>query len=118
MIGRLTVALLVALLAGCGGGIRPEALQKWVGRPAATLEKDWGTPTREATDGDLRVLIYEEVETRRRTSSLDGTKTAVRRGEAQQSEQDLPRESTVSVRSYRFWVDAAGTIVRATVRAY
>jgi hypothetical protein len=115
---RLTLALLLALLAGCGGGIKPEALQTWVGRPSAALEKDWGPPTREVPDGDQRILIYEEVETRRRNSALDGTKTAVSRGEAQQAEQNTPRESMVSVRSYQFWVDAAGTIVRATVRAH
>jgi hypothetical protein len=115
---RLILALLLGLLAGCGGGIKPEALQTWVGRPAAALEKDWGPPTREVPDGDQRILIYEEVETRRRGSALDGTRTAVSKGEAQQAEQGPPREGLVSVRSYEFWVDAAGTIVRATVRAH
>jgi hypothetical protein len=114
----LILALLLALLVGCGGGIKPEALQTWVGRPAAALEKDWGPPTREVTDGDQRILVYEEIETRRRGSALDGTKTAVSKGEAQAPEQGPTRGSMVSVRSYEFWVDTAGTIVRASVRAH
>jgi len=115
---RLPLALLLA--AGCAaGGMKQEALDRWVGRPAAALEKEWGGPTREARDGELRVLVYEEIE-RYRT---DGTGTFESGGSVggaymhpHTAAQALFRAPTVYVRSYLFWVDAAGTIVHSTVR--
>ena len=47
------LGLALTLAAGCGGGIRPEVLKGWVGRPAAALEKDWGPATREVPDGEV-----------------------------------------------------------------
>src|SRR2546428_3365171 len=43
--------------------MRPEELARWVGRPAAALEKDWGPPTRELSDDAFRLLVYEQTET-------------------------------------------------------
>ena len=62
--GRFAVVLGLVLVAavGCADkGVKPEEMEAWVGRPAATLEKNWGSATREVQDGDLRILIYEEV---------------------------------------------------------
>ena len=54
-------------LAACSrGGLPPEQVQAWVGRPAADLKKAWGEPTREVDDAGQRVLIYEEMERNRK----------------------------------------------------
>jgi hypothetical protein len=109
----LTVGLVAIGLLACNrGGLPPEQVQAWVGRPAAELERAWGPATKEVTDAGQRVLIYEEVE---------------RTGSAEFSREVSPR-STVGVppppatigyssyaRSYLFWVDAAGTIVRTQI---
>ena len=59
----LVAGLLVLGLAACSrGGIPPEQVQAWAGRPEADLKRAWGTPTREVTDAGQRVLIYEEIE--------------------------------------------------------
>lgn len=103
--------LLVGLLLGCAGGPRPEAVQAWVGRPAAALERAWGPPTRTLEEGQLHLLIYEEVERVARRDLQTPPMTA-------RTYTPAPPEPgrVVLVRTYLFWVDRDGTIVRATVR--
>jgi hypothetical protein len=105
------------LATGCaGGGIAPTALKAdWEGRPASALEKKWGSPTRESQDGELRVLVYEEVQSKSPSSSLAGTVSAAKRGAINSSE-DKYRGPTLNVRSYLFWVNPQGTIVHTDVR--
>ncbi len=88
----------------------------WVGRPAASLEKDWGPATREAQDGDLRLLVYEEVQKQSRSGMLDGSGTASRKAEAESETDKKYSGPRIHVRSYLFWVNPDGTIVRSTVR--
>jgi hypothetical protein len=114
------LALATVALGGCADtGVKPEELQAWVGKPAAALEKDWGPATREAEDGDLRILIYEEVE-KRSSSSFENAAPAARylgpTALAHAAAQEAYRIPTVYVRSYLFWVDRQGTIVNSTVR--
>ena len=72
------IAAVVALgLAACSrGGLSPEQVQAWVGRPATDLVRAWGAPTREVDDAGQRVMIYEEVE---RNESLNFEKTVTAR---------------------------------------
>jgi hypothetical protein len=120
--GRLVgLGLAVALVAGCGGGVRPEVLKGWVGRPAASLEKDWGPATREVPDGDLRILVYEEVERQRtRSTAFDqqdpGGYSRDIHHQAQRAAQEAYHAPRVYVRSYLFWVDREGKIVHSMVR--
>ncbi len=111
----VALGLVVALASGCASGVRPEALQAWVGRPAAALEKDWGPPTREVQDGEMRILIYEEVE-KRASSAFQGTASAFRRGATQADTDETYRSPTIYVRSYLFWVNREGTIVQSARR--
>jgi len=125
---RLGLVVTLALAAGCGGytGLRPEALQKWVGRPATSLQKDWGPATREVEDGDLRILVYEEMQQKGsyykggfETENQDPSR--YRQGGADyvaaaEAAQKAYRAPTVYVRSYLFWVDREGTIVNSAVR--
>jgi hypothetical protein len=122
-LGRLLgPGVVVILLAGCGGGIHPEALKAWVGRPAASLEKDWGPATREVPDGDLRILVYEEVERQRtgKSSEFDqqdpGAYSKDIHHQAQQAAREAYHAPRVYVRSYLFWVDREGKIVNSMVR--
>jgi hypothetical protein len=112
----LTFAVLVA--AGCGQpALKPEELQAWVGKPAAALEKDWGPATREVADGDMRILIYEEL-AKNAAKGFEGSRS-VRLlgpyGAAHEAAKEAYRLPTVYVRSYLFWVDQAGKIVNSTV---
>jgi hypothetical protein len=122
-LGRLLgLGLAVTLVAGCGGGIRPEVLKSWVGRPAAALEKDWGPATREVPDGDLRILVYEEVERARdgKSSNFDqqdpGGYSRDVHHQAQLAAERAYHAPRVYVRSYLFWVDREGKIVNSMVR--
>jgi hypothetical protein len=122
-LGRLAgLGLVVSLAAGCGGGIRPEVLKGWVGRPAASLEKDWGAPTREVPDGELRIMVYEEVEKQRtgNTGLFDqqdpGGYSRDIHHEAQKAAERAYHAPRVYVRSYLFWVDREGKIVHTAVR--
>lgn len=112
------LALALALVgAACASGIKPEALRAWIGRPAAELERDWGAATREVPDGDLRILVYEEVE--RRVGRNFETTAAGRQdayAAAAAAAQEAYRVPTVYVRSYLFWVNRDGTIVNSMVR--
>jgi hypothetical protein len=116
-------ALALALMAGCASsGIGPEALKRWVGRPVTNLEKDWGPATREVPDGDLRILVYEEVEQRSRQSGFDNQDPSKFRGSSssylagQEAANQAYHSPKVYVRSYLFWVNREGTIVNSAVR--
>jgi hypothetical protein len=121
-LGRLVgLGLAVVLAAGCGGGIRPEVLKGWVGRPAASLEKDWGPATREVPDGDLRIMVYEEVERQRYGNNAfdqadPGGYHRDIHHEAQKAAELAYHAPRVYVRSYLFWVDREGKIVHTAVR--
>jgi hypothetical protein len=111
--------LLVAFAAfgvlGCNrGGLPPEKVQAWVGRPAAELVREWGLPTKEVMDDGQRVLIYEEVE---RAEAQEFARDVSPR----QAREGLPTPAPAAAysayaRSYLFWVDAAGQVVRTQIR--
>lgn len=103
---------LLAIASCAGGGIRPEALQSWVGRPAAALEQAWGPPTRQVPDGDRRLLVYEEItqSTRQDFETPRGQRYGPLLGEYG------PQSVRVYVRSYLFWVNGAGVVEHATRR--
>jgi hypothetical protein len=113
------IAAVVALgLAACSrGGLPPEQVQAWVGRPATDLVRAWGAPTREVDDAGQRVMIYEEVE-RNKALNFETTVTSRQAGSPAAAEQanQAARGPTVYARSYLFWVDPAGAIVRAQIR--
>ncbi len=119
---RPWLALAVTLMgaAGCSSGaLRPDELRVWVGRPAAAIQREWGPATREIVDGDLRILVYEQVE--RRTSSDFQSPVATRSSGgaaalAHAAAAEAFRSPTVYVRSYLFWVNREGTIVHSDVR--
>ncbi len=125
MEGMRRVALVVGFLvlgslalAACSrGGLPPEQVQAWVGRPAADLVKTWGAPTREVDDAGQRVLIYEEME-KNETLAFEKTVTARQAGSAAAAAQAnaAAMGPRVHARSYLFWVDGAGAIVRALIR--
>jgi hypothetical protein len=112
----LIIALAAVGLLACGrGGLPREKVEAWVGRPAAELIREWGLPTKELTDGGQRVLIYEEVERSQATEfSRDVSPRLTREG--------LPTPNAVTTgtssyaRSYLFWVDGAGQVVRTEIR--
>jgi hypothetical protein len=111
----IAVGLTVLGLAACSrGGLPPERVQAWVGRPAAQLVREWGVPTKEVDDAGQRVMIYEEIE---RTGSAEFSRqvsTNSRTGGEQAPATSLGYSSYA--RSYLFWVDAAGTITRTQIR--
>jgi hypothetical protein len=114
----LVVGFLALGLTACTrGGLAPEQVQAWVGRPAGDLVHAWGAPTREVDDAGQRVLIYEEME-RNQNLAFEKTVTARQVGSAAAAEaaNAAARGPTVYARSYLFWVDAAGAIVRAQIR--
>lgn len=118
---RVAVGILILAslgLSGCvRGGLSNEQVQAWVGRPSADLEKAWGVPTREVTDAGQRVLIYEEIE-RNTDPNFEKTITARQAGSAAAAAAANAAILDVKVyaRSYLFWVDSAGAIVRAQIR--
>src|SRR5262245_49092520 len=114
----LVVGLMAFGLVACSrGGLPPAQVQAWVGRPAADLVKSWGAPTREITDAGQRILIYEEIE-KNRDQNFERTVTARQAGSAAAAAQANAEAMgpTVYARSYLFWVDDAGAIVRAQIR--
>jgi len=125
MSARLALGIAVTVVAvACARGIKPEVVQGWVGQPAVALEREWGPATREVQEGPLRILIYEEVARRSTTRSFEqqtalqnraGTFSdprAVQRIEAEEA----ARAPMVYVRSYLFWVDQGGTVVRSEIQ--
>ena len=119
MLRRTLVVGLAALgLVACSrGGLPPERVQAWVGRPAAELEREWGAPTRDVTDGGQRVMIYEEVE---RSQTTDFSRQVSTRSRAPGEDPTAAAASTLGsssyARSYLFWVDTAGNITRTQIR--
>lgn len=120
---RVALVLAFLVVGGLGlgactrGGLPPEQVQAWVGRPAADLVKAWGAPTREVDDAGQRILIYEEVEKNYHTN-FEKTVTARQAGSAAAAEQANAAAvgPKVYARSYLFWVDGAGAIVRSQIR--
>lgn len=110
------VALALGLAAGCGGGVRPEVVQGWVGRPVTALRQDWGPPTREVEDGANRILIYEEIERRSTGASFQAPRQTSRNDPPESVSQDSYRGPRVYARSYLFWVNREGAIVHVDVR--
>ena len=109
---RLTLVLVLLALAACGGVPPPVNIQPWVGRSAADLAREWGTPTRELPDKGQRILVYEEmVQTRVKDFSQDTSRRNVGAG---------PPPTTTNfsayARSYLFWVDASGKITQTQTR--
>lgn len=119
---RPWLAFALALVGGAGcssGAVQPDVLRAWVGRPAAALQQEWGPATREIADGDLRILVYEQVEKRTGTDFQSAPATGAIDGRAayvQALAAEAYRSPTVYVRSYLFWVNPAGTIVHFDVR--
>ena len=114
---RTLVAGLTALgLVACAhGGLPPERVQAWVGRPATELVREWGAPTKEVDDVGQRVMIYEEVE---RTKSADFSRQVSSRTR-DAGEEPAPATTlgySAYARSYLFWVDTAGKITRTQIR--
>ena len=108
----LIVVLTTLGLMACGGVPPPVNIQPWVGRPAADLAREWGTPTRELADGGQRILVYEEmVQTRTRDLTQDQAKKNVGA-----TPPPSVMGSSAYARSYLFWVDASGKITQAQVR--
>jgi hypothetical protein len=109
----LAVALAALGLTACGGVPPPQNIQPWVGRSAADLTREWGTPTRELTNAGQRVLVYEEmVQTRTRDLSQDTHKRNVGAAPPPPSATDF----SAYARSYLFWVDTSGKITQTQVR--
>jgi hypothetical protein len=113
----LGLLVLLALATGCAHGITPEALKAdWEGRPASVLEKKWGPATRETKDGELRVLVYEEIEGKSPRPFEGATSVSAAKKGAVNSSGDPYRGPMTTVRSYLFWVNPQGTIVHTDVR--
>ena len=114
----LIVGLATFGLVACArGGLPPERVQAWVGRPAAELVREWGAPTREVDEAGQRVLVYEEIERNQRPAFE--RQTSVRQAgsaEAAAAANAATQGPAVYARSYLFWVDAAGKIVRSQIR--
>src|SRR5262247_1541265 len=103
------IALTALVLTACGGVPPPHDIQPWVGRPAADLAREWGSPNRELTDADQKILVYEEmVQTKTKDLTQDQSKKNIGA---------LPPPSVMGfsayARSYLFWVDASGKITQA-----
>src|SRR5215831_1614073 len=108
----LGIALTALALTACGGVPPAQDITPWVGRPAADLAREWGVPTRELTDADQKILVYEEmVQTRTKDLTQDQSKKNIGA---------LPPPSAMGfsayARSYLFWVDASGKITQVQIR--
>jgi hypothetical protein len=114
----VVVTFTALALGGCmRGGLPPERVQAWVGRSAADLTREWGTPTREADDGGKRILIYDEIE------QAHGTEFQKQVTARQAGTADAAAAANAAVqggktyaRSYLFWLDDAGKITQAQIR--
>ena len=107
----------LGLIACTRGGLPPERVQAWVGRPAAELVREWGAPTKEVDDVGQRLMVYEEVE-RAQGGEFQKQVSARQAGstEAAAAANAAVKGPTIYVRSYLFWVDAAGKITRTEIR--
>ena len=108
----LGIAVTTLALAACGGVPPPHDVQPWVGRPAADLAREWGAPTRELSDADQKILVYEEmVQTKTKDLTQDQSKKNIGA---------VPPPSAMGfsayARSYLFWVDASGKITQVQIR--
>ena len=112
----LTLTLAVGLVGGCSGAVRPAVVQAWVGRPAAALQQEWGSATREVEDAGLRLLIYDQVERASGTTFRPQTSASPLAAANTGATTSETGSLTVYVRSYLFWVNRDGTIVRAEAR--
>ncbi len=121
VVRRLFVVLGVGLglWTGCASsGVPPEEIERWIGRPAAALEKAWGPATREVSDDGLKLLVYEELEAKKAINTQGGgTGTRTIQSNINQQANATAFPPQLYVRSYLFWVDGAGKIVRADTRA-
>ena len=112
----LVVGLTALGLMACSrGGLTPEQVQAWVGRPRADLVREWGAPTKEVDDAGQRVLIYEEIEQTKATEfsrEVSSATKAAGQGPA------APASIGISsyARSYLFWVDPSGMFTRTQIR--
>ena len=108
----LGIAVTTLALAACGGVPPPHDVQPWVGRPAADLAREWGAPTRELSDADQKILVYEEMV---QTKTKDLTQDQGKRNMGA-----VPPPSAMGIssyaRSYLFWVDASGKITQVQIR--
>jgi nucleoid-associated protein YgaU len=113
----VVISVIGLALAACHGGLPPEQVQAWVGRPASALVQAWGAPTREVDDAGQRVLIYEEME-RSQGAQFAGQTTNRSAGsmQAAEAQNNALRGPIVYARSYLFWVDPGGKIVRTEIR--
>jgi hypothetical protein len=105
----------LGLMACSRGGIPPEQVQAWAGRPAADLIREWGAPTKEVVDAGQRVLIYEEIEQTKATEFSREVSSATKAaGQGPAAPATIGYSSYA--RSYLFWVDTAGKITRTEIR--
>ena len=114
----VVVTFTALALGGCmRGGLPPERVQAWVGRSAADLTREWGTPTREVDDAGQRVLIYDEIEPNQ-GAEFQKQVTARQAGtaEAAAAANAAIQGGKTYARSYLFWLDAAGKITQAQIR--
>ena len=114
----VAVAFTLLAFGGClPGGVPPEKVQAWVGRPAGDLVREWGTPTRELDEAGQRVLIYDEFE-RTRATEFQRQVTVRQAGsaEAAAAANTAAQGPHTYTRSYLFWVDPSGAIIRAEIR--
>ena len=112
------LGLAAALATACSSAVPADVLEAWVGRPAQALRQDWGPPTRELTDGDLAILVYEQAETKSQPDLQNPVTTPEQGGYhyvVQKMAAEAYRNLSVYARSYLFWVDRSGVIVRSAV---
>jgi hypothetical protein len=112
----LVVGLTALGLMACSrGGIPPEQVEAWVGRPATDLVREWGAPTKEVDDAGQRVMIYDEIEQTKATEFSRQVSSATKAaGQGPAAPETIGYSSYA--RSYLFWVDAAGKITRTQIR--
>jgi hypothetical protein len=113
---RASLAVLLLGAAACSSsGISPAVLQTWVGKPVTGLRQEWGAATRELPDSGLTLYIYEELE-RRTGQSFEQPNPEQRPNKDEMVLRLGAVPPRVYVRSYLFWADRDGKIVRAEVR--
>lgn len=114
-LARVVGVTVLGLMACSRGGIPPERVEAWAGRPAADLLREWGAPTKEVDDAGQRVLIYEEIEQTKATDFSRQTPSSTRAAGLGPGAPTTIGYSSYA-RSYLFWVDPAGKITRTQIR--